>query len=394
MPQLLLPTKNVINFAQSLMPTDTSTEEEFGSLYVVRLLTSKANASSLSEFNGGILIALIGQNGEAIMERILAIEHSKTVEEDSHNHLRFQRGSVDTVKFYGPDVGQLSALWIAPESGTWRLDEAIITVLPCAEQSRNSELPSKDFNSLSLSRICESNVDSRNFEEHMIQTEKGSFRYIFKGEENLLGDKTDYPAAELIPSSISEILVGEVSSENALEICQKDLPTLEDTLKQRQIGLQEYMDLKVALITCTVSLVALGTACIAATGAEELAKGFTLGGTGSIIYLFLLQKVVDGLPSAVSSGKASETTVIKSAESWTKSILATPLARLALVTSTVIVLGNLLHGDFMLYFQPQVILAGVAGFFTSKVAIFLVGLRSVHGNSKNVTAANKDNNGK
>ncbi len=36
---------------------------------------------------------------------------------------RFQEGSVDEVSFLAPELGPLAAILVAPESGTWSLDE-------------------------------------------------------------------------------------------------------------------------------------------------------------------------------------------------------------------------------------------------------------------------------
>lgn len=40
---------------------------------------------------------------------------------------RFQRGSLDEVSFAGPNLGPLEALVIGPESGSWQMDEVIIS---------------------------------------------------------------------------------------------------------------------------------------------------------------------------------------------------------------------------------------------------------------------------
>ncbi|GLJ04649.1 hypothetical protein SUGI_0000590 [Cryptomeria japonica] len=114
----------------------TSLEEELHSLsdfsqtlYRVELITSNDSSSDLSDTNAGILVCIIGENGNSIIQRFPAIlptsqvfssDMSEIVQQNC-NRLHFQRGSVDGLTFWGPDIGKLVAIWIGPESGSWRL---------------------------------------------------------------------------------------------------------------------------------------------------------------------------------------------------------------------------------------------------------------------------------
>lgn len=79
--------------------------------YYIQLTTSNEEKSTLSSTNSGIILSLIGEQGEALVHRILPVQ------EDGGSRLRFQRGAVDSVHFRGPNLGRIAALWIAPEGG-------------------------------------------------------------------------------------------------------------------------------------------------------------------------------------------------------------------------------------------------------------------------------------
>lgn len=92
----------------------TSSSGNAEATYTVQLTTSNEDRASLSITNACIMLLLIGEGGEALMQRILPVQDSVA----NSASLRFQRGSVDEVNFRGPNLGRISALWIAPESGT------------------------------------------------------------------------------------------------------------------------------------------------------------------------------------------------------------------------------------------------------------------------------------
>lgn len=109
--------------------TDTSAEKIYTSfkedesqcLFKINLGTSDIYGSGLSDLNAGILVCLIGENGDSILQRIpasLMTDQSTKLEDvvDS-DILHFQRGSVDEFIFEGPNLGRVEALWISLESG-------------------------------------------------------------------------------------------------------------------------------------------------------------------------------------------------------------------------------------------------------------------------------------
>lgn len=122
-PSRLLPAKEV------KVQTDTSAEKIYTSfkedesqcLFKINLGTSDIYGSGLSDLNAGILVCLIGENGDSILQRIpasLMTDQSTKLEDvvDS-DILHFQRGSVDEFIFEGPNLGRVEALWISLESG-------------------------------------------------------------------------------------------------------------------------------------------------------------------------------------------------------------------------------------------------------------------------------------
>lgn len=105
--------------------TDTSVERSFLSLrdhesealYKVKLGTSNAYGSSLSDITAGILLCVIDKNGNSILQRIpsnLRPDDSTEVEDEI---IQFQRGSFDEFTFKGPKLEKIEALWISLESG-------------------------------------------------------------------------------------------------------------------------------------------------------------------------------------------------------------------------------------------------------------------------------------
>jgi hypothetical protein len=109
--------------------TDTPAEKIYTSfkedgsqcLFKINLGTSVIYGSGLSDLNSGILVCLIGENGDSILQRIPAslMTDQSTKAEDvvDLDILNFQRGSVDEFIFEGPNLGRVEALWISLESG-------------------------------------------------------------------------------------------------------------------------------------------------------------------------------------------------------------------------------------------------------------------------------------
>lgn len=96
-------------------------EDRSKSLFRVKLGTSNLYGSSISDFNAGILLCLIDEDGNSILQRIpasLMTDHStESGDMTNSDMLHFQRGSVDEFIFKGPKISRLEALWVSVESG-------------------------------------------------------------------------------------------------------------------------------------------------------------------------------------------------------------------------------------------------------------------------------------
>ncbi|MED6180883.1 hypothetical protein PIB30_118039 [Stylosanthes scabra] len=120
---------NLLPASEVKVCTDTSIqkissslkEDNSKSLFRVKLGTSNAYGSSLSDPGAGILLCLIDEHGNSILQRIPAYSMiNRSLESDDTNNtdmLHFQRGSIDEFIFEGPKVAKLEALWVSVESG-------------------------------------------------------------------------------------------------------------------------------------------------------------------------------------------------------------------------------------------------------------------------------------
>lgn len=141
-PSHLLPASEVKVYTNTSVENISSSLKEDGSksLFMVKLVTSNAYGSSISDLNAGILLCLIDENGNSILQRIpvsLMMDHS-TESGDMTNidMLHFQRGSVDEFIFEGPKIARLKALWVSVESGIlllficFRVIKMFIDIIP------------------------------------------------------------------------------------------------------------------------------------------------------------------------------------------------------------------------------------------------------------------------
>lgn len=332
-PQRLLQTEST-NF-QGLKPSTTQSDAPSTSGrgdgsgeadYTIQLTTSNEDRASLSIANAGIMLSLIGEGGEALVQRILPVE-----EKANDVVLRFQRGAVDVVHFRGPNLGRISALWIAPEAGTWRLEQVTVTMTPCED------------------------------------TEKGLF-HRFNARDVLLGDGEDTPAVELKPS---QVLERNGTEDLALAESPKDyspVKAAQESARLREESMREYASLKLFLLGSTAGMVGVGTLGLYLLNAPDLAEGFAFGGGVGLVYLFLIQRAVDQLPS----GDSPNSRVLSNRK------VKTPVASFALFVGIALVLTRATQASaaFNVSLPPQELLAGVLGFFTSKVAVLLAAFRS------------------
>lgn len=248
--------------------------------FQVDMTTSKDYNSGISDFNAGILLAMIGEHGRCFVHRISPLvsgevafpsDQTKELWSGVPTHYRFQRGSKDVVTFSGPDLGKLEAVWVAPEEGTWRLEDISITVFP--------------------QQMIKDGVDVKDADCRILQ-------YNFPHKDILIGDGNGIPAAELKASTFSELFYADyllLNSNSKFTGTQMSMEQVRDE------GMKEYKALKFSLLSYNALLVTLGSAVSVATGNSEIAEGFCVGGLLGFIYLFILQRAVDQLPAPSSS---------------------------------------------------------------------------------------------
>lgn len=162
---------------------------------------------------------------------------------------RFQEGSVDEISFLGTEIGPLSAVMVAPECGTWRVDELDVSSSRSGATSRF---------------VCRDDV----------------------------GDRGTHAAAYLRPVPPGGVVYGSGDSSVVL--------SKEQASQLREWNLQQYNEMKTTLMGVTASLVTVGTAGTYITSGAELALPFAFGGISSLAYQYLLQRRVDGVGSGGS----------------------------------------------------------------------------------------------
>lgn len=117
-PSGLLPASEVKVYTNTSLESILSSikEDRSKSLFRVKLVTSNLYGSNISDFNAGVLLCFIDEDGNSILQRLPASLMPDRSEE-SGDSLHFQRGSVDEFVFEGPKIARVEALWISVESG-------------------------------------------------------------------------------------------------------------------------------------------------------------------------------------------------------------------------------------------------------------------------------------
>ncbi|XWS52399.1 hypothetical protein CRYUN_Cryun11dG0067200 [Craigia yunnanensis] len=312
------------------------------SFYKVRLRTSNMYGSSLSNINAGILLCLIDEKGDSILQRIpayLLIEHSAESENMVEPEtLYFRRGSVDEFVFEGPKLRKVQALWISIESGQWRLGGVSLIILNTSQYSLGEDY-------------------GENFEYV-------GAKYDFKVDDVLLGEGGDESMVELRPC-----LVAELSGPNVFMMLSKGFSQPTSSLSDRisnEKSMKEYADLKFSLLLYDAVLIIVGTSFAFFSIGENSAFAFSLGGIIGFLYLFLLQRSVDGLPPSELLSKDSGDEIVRFRGPISSLALAIVLSSLAVKYSM---------GDVPFVLTPKEILVGMMGFLVCKVAVVLAAFK-------------------
>ncbi|KAM7528725.1 hypothetical protein LguiB_032135 [Lonicera macranthoides] len=312
------------------------------SLYKVKLQTSTSYGSGLTDINAGILLCLIDQNGDSILQRIPASSimdhHMRTENEAVSDILHFQRGSVDEFTFWGPKLGKIGALWISLESGQWRLG------------------------GMSLSVICPSQPSLE--ENNKYDNSYFGVQYDFVAEDVLLGEGSDISMIELKPSLVYEF------SPDKSTLLNKNLPqstSYETRNISNEESMKEYADLKSSLLLYDAILILAGSTITSFSAGESSAFAFLTGGVGGFLYLLVLQRSVDGLPTPTMDQAGTFDGFFKRFRGTTSTVV--------LAVAFAIFAAKFSMGDADVALAPKDIVVGMMGFLACKVAVVLAAFR-------------------
>ncbi|KAL2651326.1 hypothetical protein R1flu_019454 [Riccia fluitans] len=371
-PQRLFPIE------EGVSTSGRSPEKEVGgssALYFLTLTTSQDDNSDISEPNVGIMVSLIGENGKAILKTVPPVD----IANPSRFQTRFQAGSKDNDVFVATDLDRLAALWIAPEKGTWTPAQTRVIVLQWNKEFDKIDTGSRrDLNTL-LELM--SNILDQASTAASAKKWKG-YVYLFDSNEKRLGVGDESLAAELKPSfireysdpaSMREALLG--SSIRSGKTPASSYLSREEIDQLRALSMKDYEALKLQFLGISSLLVGVGTAGFAFLGEDRLTESFAVGGLGGFLYLLLLQRFVDQLP-----GPDSVTTEEKTTKEEGQTTGFTGMARLpvsvALVAGIAVLVGRISNGGAVSSMTPQMLVAGIAGFLTSRVAVIVASLRA------------------
>ncbi|KAJ9183131.1 hypothetical protein P3X46_007036 [Hevea brasiliensis] len=314
------------------------------SLFKMKIQTSNAYGSSMSDLNAGILLCLVDTNGDSILQRIPVILKSDSTEpmdEVECSILHFQRGSIDEFTFEGPKLERIEALWVGIESGQWRLDNVSLTVISACVPSLEQ--------------------DDRE------QIQFTGFHYEFEVDDVLLGEKSERSVLELRPSTISEL-----SGIDPFNLLSKSLSNSASGSGGRisnEETMREYADLKLSLLSYDAALIFGGSVIANFSAGENEAFAFFIGGTVGFLYLLLLQRSVDGIPASppISRNTGRIDQLFRGFKG--------PVSGLTLALGFTFLAVKYSFGDSPMVLTPKELLFGMMGFLACKVAVVLAAFK-------------------
>jgi hypothetical protein len=191
---------------------------------------------------------------------------------------RFQPGAVDEVSFLAPDLGHpLAALIVAPEQGTWRLDEATVHSSRAGKGDRF---------------VCRSLLGSG---------APGAARAAGRRADGGRGGSSSSSSfsstgpAYLTPVAAGAVVVGEGSAARAVTRAEAEALYSQ--------GMGSYDRLRGTVAKATAVLAAAGTVAAGAVGGVDAAVPVALGGVAGLGYWGLLQVGVEAALPPVGEGR-------------------------------------------------------------------------------------------
>ncbi|CAI5484544.1 unnamed protein product [Closterium sp. Yama58-4] len=392
-------------------------------LYLIRVKTSREPLSGMSMPGGGVLLAVIGENGDTISVRLQPQDDMEsTVQKSVDKNERtdaaatgalpvvataFAAGQTAEIRLNAPRIGPVVAAWLAPQRGaTWRVDSVAVTVVPNIAAVRKAAFTEAGAADV----VTAAAIDTSAAIEYTLLP--GPFSPTFLGDPSGGGNSgnPDMPTAIQLRVAQSQILdpsfalAGPAAAATAAKAA-------EEARRKREDGLREYEDLKRLMLLVTTGLVVTGTGAAGWVGGVDTAVAFAAGGAAALVYLLRLQNRVDELrsadrtetakpPHAAASGASENSSTISETPGMDlKGRIGNPEdlnlvrsigVRAALATvaigSAVALLGGvgggegdggLLTGGLqVLKIEPQQFAAGVLGFLSHKLALVLVAFTS------------------
>ncbi|KAI8473164.1 MAG: hypothetical protein J3K34DRAFT_519180 [Monoraphidium minutum] len=267
-------------------PTDAAAAPAPLTVYTIRLITSFDRGAALSDPAAGVNVCLVGADGRAVLHRVPPVNDPQEAlssmddicgvvnEEVGANCViaaaapqqawapgkepaprpRFQEGARDEVSILAPELGPLAAVMVAPEGGSWALDEVNVS------SSRTNHID----------------------------------RFICRRQ---LGGRKGEGAVYLTPVPPDAVVYGSGDTARIL--------TKEQAAALRSAGLSEYSDLKQRLLLATALLTAGGSGIAALASGAAAAVPFALGGCAGLVYQYLLQVGADSAVPPPAAGDAA-----------------------------------------------------------------------------------------
>lgn len=214
--------------------------------------------------------------------------------------------------------------------------------------------------SLTIICSCESPMEDTDEKE----SQYSGFHYDFDVEDILLGEGSDVSMVELRPR-----LVTAFSGLDSFALSSRNIPQSASLASQgisNEESMREYADLKFSLLLYDTTLIFVGTQIASLSAGEKAGFAFLTGGVGGLLYLLLLQRSVDGLPS-------SELNPINRGGIFGR--YKGPLSSVALAVAFVILAVKYSSGDIPLALTPRELVVGMMGFLVCKVAVLLAAFK-------------------
>ena len=205
-----------------------------------------------------------------------------------------------------------------------------------------------------------------------LQQEDGVCQYTgfhcdFELEDVLLGEGSDSSMLELRP-----ILVTELAGNDPFIFFSKGIsdgtPLINPEISNEE-SMKEYADLKFSLLLYDAILIIFGTSVVSISTGANSGFAFLIGGIGGFLYLLLLQRSVDGLPTP-ELGTSNRRGPNPNFDRF-KGLIS----RVALAIGFAIFAARYSLGDLEMMLTPMELIVGMMGFLACKVSVVLAAFK-------------------